>query len=188
MDFSAFSHGQIHSKLWLCQELEKCIKKPARVIIIGSWYNILGFLLLSRNSSFYDMIVGVDYNLENTEIANKICNFYMINNDQKIKNICMDANKIDFTDYDIVISTSTEDIETTNWFDKIKKETLLCLQSTNMTTETASKYPNWEIKNPNENMYTFKKKYHMSNILFEGIKEFDYGDLTYKRYMLIGTK
>ena len=46
--------------------------------------------------------------------------------------------------------------------------------------------PGWDITNPNPTMDDFKKKYPLSQILFEGEKVFDYGHLRYSRYMLIG--
>lgn len=188
MDYSSFSHGQIHSKLWLCQELEKHIDKPLNVVIIGCWYNVLGFMMLTRNSSLYNFIEGIDLDQDSIDISNRICDAWMINKDQKIKNSCYNVSSVDFTNYDLVICTSMEDIEFGGWFDRIPKNKLVAIQTNNLTQDMVNNYPNWIIKNPNPNMETFKKKYSISDILFEGCKEFDYGDLKYSRYMLIGKK
>lgn len=188
MDFSAFSHGQIHSKLWLCEEIEKLITKPCNVAILGCWYNVLGFMLLSRNQKLYQHIHGIELNNESFSTANKICDAWMINDDQKIKNFNMNVNEFNYSNYDIIINTSVEDITLNVWFDRIPNNKLVCLQTNNLTPLQVSKYKNWEILNPNHDMETFKKKYHLNEILFEGVQEFDYGDLKYNRYMIIGKK
>jgi len=188
MDYSAFSHGQIHSKLWLCEEIEKFINKPVNAIILGCWYNILGFMMITRNKNLYNYIHGVDYNQDVINVANKICDAWMINDDQKIKNQCYHVSNIEFYNYDVIINTSVEDIISMQWYENIWANKIVCLQSNNLTQEKVSKYPGWNILNPNPNMETFKNKYPMSEILFEGEKEFDYGDLKYSRYMLIGKK
>lgn len=187
MDYSSFSHGQIQSKLWLCQELEKFVKSNSNIVILGSWYNVLGFMMLARNQN-YESITGIDCNHISIEISNKICDAWMINEDQKIRNEHKDVNEVSFTSYDTIICTSVEDIESEFWYEKVPKEKLICLQAINLDPDQARKYPDWVIKNPIPSLVDFKKKFPMSQTLFEGQKEFDYGDLKYTRYMLIGIK
>jgi hypothetical protein len=45
----AFSSGQIGSKLWLCEESEKCFETIDTIWIYGGWYGLTAFLLKSRN-------------------------------------------------------------------------------------------------------------------------------------------
>ena len=189
MDLNAFSHGQIQSKLWLCEELEKHISNPVKIIILGCWYNVLGFMLLVRNSQLYQNICGVDYNNESIALANKISNAWNMNQpSDKIKNLCLDVNDIEFNNYDVIISTSVEDIQDMNWYNSIPKNKLVCLQCNNLTPEQVSTYDNWDILNPITSLDIFKEKCPMNQILFEGEKIFDYGTLKYSRYMLIGYK
>jgi len=187
MDFSAFSHGQIQSKLWLCETLEPYINKPVNVIILGSWYNILGFLMMVRNRHLYKKIEGADINSDSIQISNKICDAFVIIDSVIINNNCS-VDEVDFSAYDIIISTSTEDIQTNDWYDKIPDNKIICLQSVNLDSTITNKYNNWEIVNPNINIETFRKKFPMNQILFQGSKEFDYGELKYTRYMIIGRK
>ncbi len=188
MDFSAFSHGQIHSKLWLCEEIEKHITKPCNVAILGCWYNILGFMMVTRNKDLYNYIDGIDLNQDAITIANKICDAWMINDDQKIKNQCYHVSNIEFYNYDFIINTSCEDMTSNKWYENIWDNKIVCLQTNNLTQEQVSKYQGWNIVNPNPTIEVFKNKYPMKEILFEGKKDFDYGDLKYSRYMLIGKK
>lgn len=187
MDFSAFSHGQIQSKLWLAENLEKFIPFPLRTAIVGSWYNVLGFMLLSRNHSLYEYIHGYDIDHNSSIMADKINDAWMINENQKIKNFTKNANCIDFSCYDLIISTSVEDISSI-WYDKILSNTLVCLQAIDLLPEVSDKYPNWKIKNYIPDMETFKEKYDMKEIFFEGITTYDYTHLKYNRFMLIGKK
>ena len=61
MNFDAFSHGQIQSKIWLCEELEPHTPIHANIRILGSWYNILAFMLLTRRPEYYyNSIEGID--------------------------------------------------------------------------------------------------------------------------------
>jgi hypothetical protein len=187
MDYSAFSHGQIQSKLWLCENLEKIIPANSNIVILGSWYNILSFLLLVRKPNFYHKITGIEINKNNIEISNKICDAFIINK-KVVFNIEADVNNIDLNQFDVIICTSTEDIQDDIWFQKIPKNKIVCLQTLNVDPNTAKKYEFWNIVNPNYNMEDFIKKYPMNEIQFQGEKEFDYGDLKYNRYMIIGKK
>ena len=186
MDFSAFSHGQIQSKIWLCEELEKHITDPVRVVVLGCWYNMTGFLLFARNQHLYKRIDGVDTNLESVGMADKINDALKIEN--KFNAFYADANNTFYHNYDVAICTSTEDIKETHWFERIPEGKLICLQSLNLTPKQIKKYDNWNIMNPNKTFKEFKNKYPLSSTLYEGSKKFDYGDLKYTRFMIIGIK
>jgi len=186
MDMTAFSHGQLQSKLWLCEQLEPHLPDKSHALIMGSWYNVLGFLLLARKQDKFSLITGIDKKEESIEIADKINNGWMISDNKKIRNICKDVETLTsnrFQIYDLIINTSCEHMDV-SWYNKIESGQLLCLQTCNLVTDD----PNWNITNPSPTMDEFKSKYPMSQILFEGEKVFDYGHLNYTRYMLIGRK
>lgn len=184
MDFSAFSHGQIQSKLWLCETLEPYLPEQSKVVILGSWYNILGFMMLTRNRAKYNLLMGIDQNKECVQVANNVINGWTIGDDYAARNQCSDVNKFNTNSFDVVINTSVEHMENTKWFENIKWNTTVCLQTSNMVTDD----PGWNIVNPNPTMEAFQLKYPMSQILFAGEKVFDYGHLKYSRYMIIGKK
>jgi hypothetical protein len=183
-DYNAFSHGQIQSKIWLCENLEPHLPSPAQVLIIGSWYNLLGFMMLSRQQEKYNLILGVDPDSEAVEIANKINNGYMIGADNKLRNTCREIESFNHNElgyHNVLINTSCEHMDN-KWYNNVNPYQLVCLQTSNMVTDD----PTWNITHPNPTMDDFKQKYPMSQILFQGEKEFDYGHLRYSRYMLIG--
>lgn len=186
MDYNAFTHGPILSKIWLCEELEKFIKNPVRIMVLGCWYNLIAFLLFARNHKQYKKIDGIDINLDCVNGANKINDAWKIEN--KLETFHADANNAFYQNYDIVICTSTEDIKDMEWYSRIPEGHLVCLQTLNLTQKQVKRFPGWEILNPTKTMEEFKTKYPMKKILYEGSKKFDYSDLKYTRFMLIGIK
>jgi hypothetical protein len=179
--YDAFSNGQIDSKLWLCEELERVnFKIYPTVWILGGWYGISAFLLLSRNKLEIKAVRSYDVDPECERIADKINNNWEIKQ-WKFKAFTKDCNTLDYTDApDIVINTSTEHFDSLEWFERIPVGTLVCLQGNNMNHED-----HFSIF---ENLSQFKKSFPLSSILFEGEKDFVYPDWKFTRYMLIGIK
>ena len=184
VDFNAFSHGQIHSKIWLCEEIEKYIKKDSRVLILGSWYNILGFMMLVRKPKYYTSIRGVDIDLSVVNISNKITEAWSIQPDCFLQNETNDANQVDLNGYDVIINTSVEHMESQVWFHKVPPNALVCIQSSNVIISDQ----NWDIKNPSANFTDFIDQFPLREYKFQGHISFDYGPNSYSRYMIIGYK
>lgn len=176
MDFDSFSHGQIRSKLWLANRIDSYLGK--KVVILGSWHNILSFIFKIRGCTSH--FTGIDINPEVKNIADKICNTWMI--DGSVENLTGDANNISI-DYDTIINCSSEHM-TTEWFDKIKPGTLICIQSSNMVDPG---HP-WYIVTPSPNIESFKQKYNLSETLFLDTLRIQYDGWGYDRYMIIGYK
>lgn len=179
MNFDSFSHGQIVSKLWLCEELEPHIKTNSSVCILGGWHNVLGMLMLSRNEKKYKSITNVDIDADAINVADKITDKWRI--DQTVSNVNADANSYQVTQ-DVVINCSVEHFSSQDWFDNIPKGTLVCIQTCDVTD---SGYP-WLIAMPNPDMETFLERFPLSEVLFTGEKDIVYPNFGYKRFMMIG--
>lgn len=184
MNLKAFSHGQVQSKQWLCESLEPYIPKNARVAILGSWYNLLGLMMLTRQHEQYQEILGIDIDPEAIEIANQVCQGWTIRETAKLKNTTQDVNQCNLQGYNVVINCSVEHIEKTDWFNNIDCGALVCLQTSNVDYTDNE----WDITNPTYTIEEFKKKYPLSHIMIEDTLDIDYDDWGYKRFMLIGTK
>lgn len=184
LDFNAFSHGQIQSKIWLCEEIEKHIEKDSRVAILGSWYNVLGFMLLVRKPKFYTSVRGFDLDEKAIEMANKITEAWSIQPDCYLQNEHANANDIDLNGYDVVINTSVEHMSSQVWFHKVPGNALICIQSSNVTMSDH----NWDIKNPSANFKDFIDAFPLTDYKFKGHISFDYGPNSYSRFMIIGYK
>ena len=183
MNYDAFSHGQVKSKLWLCEELEKHIPSKSNVKILGSWYNVLAFMLLTRNPNNYQCIEGIDINPEVQPIANKLCNYWEIEGNT-VKNTLGDANNVDYTNVQVVINCSPEHMKNTAWYENIPNGTLVCIQSISITDPA---YP-WLITTPHHGLDDMKTKYPMDHIKYDGQIRIQYDAWGYDRYMLIGIK
>lgn len=186
MDYNAFSHGQVLSKIWLCEELEKYMQDKTRIVVLGCWYNLTAFILFSRNHEAYAKIDGIDLNIENVGLSDKINNAWKIEN--KLDSYFADVNNTFYQNYDVVICSSVEDIKGNQWFERIPNGHLVCLQTLNLTEKQTKKYDNWNIVNPTKTLKEFKTKYPLQKILYEGSRKFDYDHLKYNRHMLIGIK
>jgi hypothetical protein len=186
MNYDSFSHGQIQSKVWLCKELERFVHANLKVAVLGSWYNLIAFILLTRNQDRYQHILGIDVDPEVKPIADKITEAWRIGFDSKVKNITADANVYDTSGYDIIINCSPEHMESNDWFEKLEYGTMVCIQSSDVQTKDDDV---WKCVNPNESLEDLVLKYPLSKYLYSGEKEIRYSeDNGYKRFMLIGIK
>lgn len=181
-DYTSFSHGQIKSKLWLCETLEPLLPNSPNVLILGGWYNVLGFMFLSRNNTTFKSITSVDIDPDTKEIADKITNAWTI--DGIVSNKIADANTIDYKNIDVVINCSAEHFTDTGWFENIPRGTLVCIQTSNVTDP---EHP-WFIRQPSPDINSFLEKYHLSTTHFVGTYRIQYSNSGYDRYMLIGIK
>lgn len=181
MNFDSFSHGQIQSKIWLCDMLEPHLGVGATILNLGCWHNVLGLMLSIRNPEKYKMIYGIDIDAAAIDVAKKICDAWVIQ--QKMRLLHGDVNE-KFIDTDVVINCSPEHIVGSAWFEKIKPGTLVCIQTSNVTDPT---YP-WLIKTPCPNMEQFRSMYPLTTVHFCGEQRIQYATWGYDRYMIIGVK
>jgi len=183
MDPLSFSHGQTQSKLWLCETIEPYLPQNSVVAILGCWYNMLGFMLITRNQHFYQHVLGVDIASEAITEADKLCEGYMLGSDSVIRNVCADANTYNLQGHNVVINCSTEHMSD-EWFNNVDPNALVCIQSSDVDI---SEEP-WLITNPVDSLEKFAERFPMKERLELKELQFDYGSSSYKRFMLIGVK
>ena len=179
LDKDAFSSGQIGSKLWLCEELEKVVNSVDTIWIYGGWYGLTGFLLCSRNNIQIKEIRSIDINPACEEAADMINENWKWQN-WKFKAVTMDCNKIVPVGIDLIINTSTEHFESMNWWYNIPTGTFVVLQGNNM--------PHEDHKIHSATLEDFVDQYPLTDYYFKGVKEFKYPEWEFTRYMIIGIK
>jgi hypothetical protein len=184
VDKDAFSSGQIGSKIWLAEHIESAVshyqlKNPLRICMIGGWYGLLNFILQTRNGIKILHVRSVDVDNTACQIADVI-NEYWVSRNWQFKSIVSDANAFDYDNYDCVINTVVEHIDSNLWFEKIPKGSLVVLQSNNMKHED-------HIHN-HKSLKDFDNSYNFSDTFFLGQKDFMYPNWNFKRYMKIGIK
>jgi len=182
INFDSFSHGQIQCKLWLCEQLEPYLAKGTNLVILASWYNVLGFMLATRNPKKFKSIQGIETDKEAVDVANSLCNAW-VSGYPIISNDCADVNLVSVKS-DVLINCSPEHIEGNDWFTKISPGTIVCIQSSNMTDPNEP----WLIKTPCTSIDQFKSMYPLSTTYFCDTMRIQYATWGYDRYMLIGVK
>ena len=174
----AFSSGQVGSKIWLCEELEKLNWKSYITHIYGGWIGVLPFLLLSRGKFNVYKIESYDIDPACEPIADMI-NENWVWQDWKFKAHTADCNILNSKHADLIINTSTEHFDSALWFNYISPRTRVVLQGNNMKHDDHVVYT--------ETLEEFKKQYPLSDIVYEGTKEFNYPTWSFTRCMIIGT-
>ena len=174
----AFSSGQIGSKIWLCEELEKLNWTSELTNIYAGWYAVTAFLLLSRGQFDVKRIISYDIDPDCERVADML-NENWVWRDWKFKAQTLDCNTVK-SSADLIINTSTEHFESREWFDNIKPGTRVILQSNNM--------PHEDHTSTMTSLDEFANSYPLSEYVFEGSKRFVYPNWSFIRYMIIGVK
>jgi len=185
------SDGQIYSKSWLIDELEKLNLDLGMIFLYGGWYGTLARFMFNSNIKFSKMR---SFDLDNSchEIAETInrpfvtegwifkATTYDIFNIQyplKFETLRRDGTSVELEESpNTIINTSCEHMYPI-WFDKVPDDTLMILQSNNF--EEIDDHIDWV-----ESVEALKLQYPLKKVLFEGDKELE----KYTRYMLIGYK
>lgn len=176
MNLDSFSHGQIKSKIWLAENIEKYLGN--NIVVLGSWYNLTAFILKTRG--YKGSILGIDIDPSVKEIANKVCSTWYIQGE--VENITGDATNIPLT-HEVVINCSSEHMST-QWFDNVQQGSLVCIQSSNIIDNNDP----WYVTNHSPTITSFVEKYNLSKTLFCDTLRIQYDNWGYDRYMLIGIK
>jgi hypothetical protein len=188
LDFDAFSHGQISSKLWLCEKLEAYGKThfdcPISISVYGSWIALLPFLLLSRGQIQIRRFDLYDLDTDAHRVAQKILDFWKFTSDLKINFHTQDCNHlvVQPEDTDLLINTSCEHMEGLQWWDQLPNKTHFCLQSTDM------KHPTHISSPVSLDGWTQSLALTPKQISYSGEQSISYTTFSFNRWMLIGKK
>ena len=194
----AYSRGQVQSKIWLAQELQKIRTEHKNVLILAGWY---GQLLQYFREMKFGKVRIVDMAREACLISDDIFNLHLIEN-YRVKSICADMNdlvihksgymlnvenfknteaKIFSENFmpDLIVNTSAEHMDE-RWYEAIRfkefeNKPIVVIQSNNL-------FDIDEHINCVHSVDHMKKKYPMSEIFYEGELQLK----GYKRVMLIG--
>jgi hypothetical protein len=182
LETDAFSAGQIESKIWAADELEKVAAHTniLKITILGGWYGLLHFILKIRGKQNIEWCRSYDLDPMACSVANVVNNTWE-SKEWAFKSFPQNANTFKYSDEtNCVINTSTEHFESNIWFENIPKNMLCVFQGNNLIIEDHVQRP--------ENLEHFKSMFPLQTILFEGEKYFDFKENPYTRYMIIGHK
>jgi len=190
----ALSWGQLKSKRWLVDELERIDLPLGTIFLCAGWYGTLAQMLFASKCSI-NKIRSFDIDESCADIAETINKNYL-KNQWRFKATTADIHNIQYKDFryntlrgdgticelfesaDTVVNTSCEHIENfSQWYDKIPTGQLVCLQSNNYIAID-------EHVNCAENISQFSEMTPMNNCLYSGALELP----KYTRFMRIGLK
>ena len=189
----AFSKGQILSKLWICQEIEKNLlqKHLDNTLVLCGWYGTLSFLLFEKfGLDNFSRMRSIDIDKDCEKVGNNL-NQTAKDTAGKYRSVTADAYLLDYastklildgkeelTDFGCIINTSCEHLENfQSWYHSIPKGKLLILQ-TNDFFECA------EHVNCVHSLEEFKTMAPMTDCFYAGALKLE----LYTRFMLIGYK
>jgi hypothetical protein len=177
----AFSSGQVGSKLWMCEELEKLYDRIDEIWIYGGWYAVSALLLRARNNIKINRISSWDIDPSCEPIADRI-NENWVWQEWAFKAYTGDCNDLEpsIGCPDLIINTSTEHFESLDWWHKIPKGMHVVLQGNDM--------PHDDHVVHSKDLDNFVELYPMSRLDFAGKKDFKYETWGFSRFMLIGVK
>ena len=178
LDKDVTSSGQITSKLWLCDTLEKLSWQSDTTYIYGGWHGMLAFLLLARQRFEVNNIRSYDIDPSCESIADALNENWVINN-WRFKAFTKDCNTI-VPDADLIINTATEHFSSDQWFVNIPKGTRVILQSNNMKHSDHANVFN--------SLADLQARYQLTETVFADKINFRYPTWFFDRYMIIGIK
>lgn len=180
-DTDAFAHGPIESKIWLCNELAKLNLPPVdNIYILGAWSGTMPFLLHATGAIDYQRMILVDTDTVYLEQSRKICN--AIDCSGRLTLLNQDANTVQFPadQRNLVINTSTDNINGFDWWHNIPTGTIVALQGrTGGHRDCVLEF---------DTVSEFDSAYPMSGPSQVDQRHFVYPDHSYTRFMKIGKK
>ena len=186
IDSDAFASSQILSKLWLAETLEKVLEQidfseELKILNLGGWYGITHFILKIRTKLKIKIYRNIDLDEKACDIADSINETWVWQN-WKFKSIVDDVNifKYNREDFNVIINTIVEHIESTQWFDNIPEKSLVVLQSNNM--------PHDDHVHNHSTLEELVDHFPLTELLYHGQKLFQYEDENFMRFMIIGIK
>lgn len=118
------------SKLHLARELKRLkYDRHDKIYNLGSWYGNIGPVLVNQGIKF-NQLLNVDIDPEVVDDAARVADHFNIAH--LVKQLTGDANKLNYKNPSLIINTSCNNIEGSDWFDRIPKGTLVALQTRDM--------------------------------------------------------
>lgn len=178
----AFWAGQIDSKVWLVDTLNKIQTSPANIYIFGGWIGVLASILFQASTFKIEKIRSIDLDPWCEGVADTLCKPHeMVDWNFKARTSDMSSYEYEWgIKPTIVINTSTEHVtqETYNtWWNKIPAGTLVVAQGNNFFSCS-------EHVRCSNGVEEFCQQNHVVNPHYVGSMPHD----LYTRYMAIWTK
>lgn len=166
----------IASKVWLVNHLPR--RRYGKVYVLGSWYGNMGLVMQWMGVRMGE-IINVDTNPRYCRDNGTIYQLAGFGTPFRILN--SDGNTLDMGDADLVINTSTNDIETHGWFSRIPSGCTVAIQCRNHQGGAPR-------KDRPDSYGEFEELYKLSETLYRGRLPLNEDGELYSRYMIIGRR
>lgn len=182
-DELCFTHGQWESKIWLVERLEQVIHRHdldfSDTHVLGSWLGLLGMIMYSRGFPFKHLH---NYDLSERSLDRSKLFLDPLRVTGRLTQTQQDVNLLTYSNDNILVcNTSVDNIEGSEWFDRIPSGALVALQT------RSGNNVNDEV-NVCNSLREFEEQFPLEHTLYAGSKFFSYPEFSYHRYMLIGIK
>lgn len=176
----AFWAGQLDSKVWLTEELNKVLSSPSDVYIFGGWIGVLASIMLQSSTFPINKLRSIDLDSWCEPIADMMCKPHEMN-EWRFKARTADMSLYEYESTpDVVINTSTEHVIQSvydDWYNNIPTGTLIVAQGNDFFSCP-------EHVRCSNTIEEFEKQNHVSSPLFSGSLQTH----LYKRFMCIWNK
>jgi hypothetical protein len=186
VDTEAFSAAQMQSKLWLVQRLESVLleERPIedgyRIWLLAGWHGLTNLVLRTRSKIPILEVRSFDIDPTCETIADTINNLWVWKA-WEFKAHTVDINQLEYRPQpDVVINSSVEHMANNAWWTNIPKGTIVCLQASDMEDE--------DHVNRFSTAHDLFKAYPVEELIYEGVKRFEFDDKAFYRVMIIGIK
>lgn len=184
LNFDAFSHGQIKSKLWLCQmlELAPIASEPVNLEVYGSWYGSLVFSLLIRERLRIKSVNFYDLDSAALEISKKLHNYWLVENKLSFSFNVQNCQYLvpRLSGNSVIINSSCEHFADLTWWHNLPTGTFFALQGTDM--------PHVEHISPISSLDSWLKSLAPNKVFYSGVQRTEYPNFSFNRYMVLGYK
>lgn len=187
MNPDAWSQGQIRSKIWMIEQLERFAAERGALTIwvLGGWYAISGLLIFARGRLNVKRLCSFDIDPAANAVALQLNNTWAFD-PMKFFAYEQDCANLAFTQGafgpapDVVINSAMEHFSPA-WIERVPRGTLLCLQSTDMVHA--------EHVHGSRSLDEFKSGLEpLIDVQFAGERAFEYPTLRFSRFMIIGRR
>jgi hypothetical protein len=175
----AFWEGQLTSKIWLVEQLDRVVSGTPQIVIYGGWVGVLASLLFHAEQFVPQQVISVDLDPWCEKPARRVCEQW--HNRGMFHAVTADmGNWIPLTPPDVSINTSTEHITQDTydrWYNNVPLNTLVVAQGNNY-------YSCDEHVRCSSSLEQFCEDNRVTNPLWSGVLK----TVMYDRYMAIWRK
>lgn len=185
-NWNAWSHGQVLSKISLCEHLEACFadRGPQRIWVLAGWYGLLPFMLLSRGRVQLEAVRVFDEDPDAVKTARRVNN--ALETEGRFAATLADVNRLAIPSVQeggptLIVNTSCEHFHGMEWWNAIPAGTWVALQGTDM--------PHEEHVRSYRSLEEFRRDFPgLDEVAIADEKRIISGNKDFRRFTLIGKK